>query len=181
MSISFVGSKALPPVVEADIPLPLRRDLTKEISNCSVFVPRLENAEIRVHRCEEVLDIPDFYISVVLLDCPPGVMDNSIAGIHPIELYMRADKLNALRVMLAIKLGRLQLASERGEAFADVRHKSEGALLVVRHYYHVVNEANIFQPTLVEDIMVDIVEVVIHCVLPDEMPYGSADAVRLAE
>ena len=181
MCKAFVCLETAARIVEVDELAPLRRHAVQDSPHNSVGIAILVDSEIRVHRSDKAFQLPLVDAVVVLGDSIREVPIRARTDIYAVKFDARADELHAFRAVLAVELLRMQLAAERGKPLANLLHERQSALLIVRHENHIIHKANEVQAALVYDIVIQLVQIVVHRVLPDQMPDCAADAVRLME
>lgn len=77
---------------------------------------------------------------------------------------------------------RMQLASVvLLQPLSEYLNHRQKRLLILDHENHIIHETAIVQTKFIKDIMVEVIEVVVHRVLPDQMADSTAYSVWLFE
>lgn len=165
--VARVGLKAAAMFVEVDEFPPARVDEVEKVPHLSVGVAVLALAEVGVQAVEQRLDFGGFRAVVQFVDLDAGPVQDPVVDVDSVEADVVAEKLEALAVMLAVEFRRVHLASVHGESSSDLRHQSQDAFLVVGHDDGVIDKSGIKEAHLVDGPVVQVIEVVVHSVLPD--------------
>ena len=152
-----------------------------KVAGDTVGIAPLAKAEIRVDGCNETIELLYPYAFVIVLDGPSRPAGDAVVKIYPIHLDMSAEKLHALGVVLAIEFLWMEAASLLGHPPPDLRHQGEKRLLVLHHRPRIIDKSPKVDAELIPQPMIQIIEVVIHCVLPYEMPDCAANPIGFRE
>ena len=170
VGVAIIHLDANPLFVEmAELP-PFGIHQIDKVAGDAVGIAPLAKAEIRVDGCNETIELLHPYAFIVILDGPGGTAGDSVVEVHPIHLDVGAEKLHALGVVLAIEFPRVKAATKRGHSPPDLRHQCKERFLILHHRPRIINEAAKVDVKLIPQPMIQIIEIVIHRILPYEMP-----------
>lgn len=180
MAVAGVCRDSAALVVVVDELKPRRGNRFHRVAENPVGVAPLEDSEVRIDCRYKSLDLAGARATVEVHDgktCPP---DNAPGWVHAPHLDCISEQIHALRVVLAVELARMQTAAVRLKPPLDFGKRiGEKRLLVLHDEIHIIDETDVVRRDVIQHPMIEVVEVVVHPVLPKQMPDCRADSVGL--
>ena len=157
---------------------PLLRDSLNEPHNVVILVTALEQAQVAVHARNETVYLILTAAAAEGGQHVTGAAQSAVIHVDTVYLDVHTQECDTLTPVLTVELVRMHHAAYQRQSAAEFRQHGQHHLLVVSTYHNVINETDIMKPTLINSPVVQIVQIVVHGVLPDEMADSTSDAGR---
>ena len=153
---------------------PSGRDGGHQLEYIVILVATLEQTQITVDAGYEAV-----YLILTAAETEGGerligAAQRPVVGIDTVYLDMNTQERDTLTPVLAVELTRVHLTAHSLQAAPELRQHGEYHSLILGADDDIIHKTDIMQPTLINSPVVQIIQIVVHGVLPDQVTDGTA-------